>query len=225
MHKYNNNAIDIICQVHSYSNKNKANCILFSMVKYMCELRQDIIDAVHNYKMLILFVSAFIVGVVLGIASVDSSVVIVDTASGQYIVLLVSSGSVLTVFLRLTVDALLLVLLLCLLSIGHVANYFKILLVVYLGYNTGVCIHTIVLMCGVLTTFVLILVYTLYMLVLAGAVMLSYYDCTQLYGCRGGIVWRQAIENNIYSILVVILAILAMILLNLIIIRPLCSVI
>lgn len=199
--------------------------ILLTMVQYMYELWQDIVDCVRQYRILTVAVLIFVVGVAIGIVSVDGTVVIVDTASGEYILLLVSSGSVLTIFLQLLIDALVLLLVLWALSFTHVLNYCKALLILYLGYSLGVFMYTASLMCGILSTVVIILIYMMYMLVLSIAVIMSYSRCYYVYGCRGNIDCRLALSNNAHSILVVILTIFAMILLNFIIIRPICTVI
>lgn len=195
------------------------------MILYMHELWLDIIESIRQYRTVALMLILFTVGIALGVVSVDSQCTIIDTSSGQYIVLIVTDGSAISIFIRLFVDCCVLVVLLWLFSLRCIANYCKLALPMYLGYNVGVCVVTTALLYGFLVTVVLSIVYLLYMLVLIVAINMSYCSCCSIYGCNGVLDCRSAIAYNVHSILVVLCAIFAIILLIFVLIRPIFSVI
>ncbi len=195
------------------------------MILYMQELWLDIIESIRQYRTVVLMLILFAIGIALGVVSVDSQCTIIDTSSGQYIVLIVTDGSAISIFIRLLVDCCVLVVLLWLLSLRCIANYCKLALPMYLGYNVGVCIVTTALLYGFFVTLGLTIAYLLYMLVLLVAINMSYCNCSSVYGCNGTLDCRSGIVYNVHSILVVFGAIFTILLLIFVLIRPIFAVI
>lgn len=195
------------------------------MVQYICELWQDILDSIRQYRITILLIILFCVGIAIGVISVDSQTVTIDTSSGQYMVLIITEGSAVSIFFRLLVDCTVLVVLCWLCSLRAIANYCKLALPMYLGYNVGVCIVTTALLYGFVVTVAVSIVYTAYMLVLLLVVAISYNNCCAVYGSHGCLDCRSALVYNVHCIFVVLSAILSLLLLIFVLIRPICGVI
>ncbi len=195
------------------------------MILYLQEVMQNIYDCMNRRRAVILMSILFLAGMIIGINSVDAQCIIVDTSSGEYIVLIMSSGNIGSVFLALLFRCCILAVLMWLVSFRYYTNFIKFALGFFLGYYTGVSIATIALLYGVVATIVLCVFYFIYMLALLLAVCISYCSCCDAYGCDGRLDYKSSLIFNWHSYLIIIGAVLSLLLILFVLIRPIFGVI